>query len=214
MPFWSAQQQNYQDTTGFIFTPGVSGYIQVTPKDGSSDVLNLPFLWWMPHQPYATTFHWWDDYELSDGGAMQTESLSAINFVRFTSYQNPDEFYYLLIPNLDPDPFLSFDSIYLESKNANPTSDIFLLTSLINSDYEVNQLTGANVEFEDILTFELPESYESVVEVPVDTQPSESQQSQDIPEPTSTLSLILIGIIFGGSALKRRWTCRMATQHR
>lgn len=168
----------------------------------------------MPYYHRVSTFYWWDGYELSDGQPLLTESLSAINFVRFTSYEDPDEFYYLLIPNLDPDPFLSFDSIYLESKNASPTSDIFLLTSLINSDYEVNQISGANVGFEDILTFELPETYESVVEVPVDTQPSESQQSQDIPEPTSTLSLILIGIIFGGSALKRRWTCRMATQHR
>ena len=35
-----------------------------------------------------------------------------------------------------------------------------------------------------------------------------------IPEPSSTLSLILIGIIFGGSVLKRRRTCRMATQRR
>ncbi|NMG59524.1 PEP-CTERM sorting domain-containing protein [Geitlerinema sp. P-1104] len=214
MPFWSAQQQNYQDTGGLVFSPGTSGYIQVTPQDGSSEALNLPFLWWMPYYHRASTFYWWEDYELSDGGPLMTENLSAINFVRFTSYSDPDEFYYLLIPNLDPNPFLSFDSIYLQSENANPTSDIPLLTSLINSDYEVNQITGAKVEFEDILTFELPNTNESVVEVPVETEFPETQQSQDIPEPTSTLSLILIGIIFGGSALKRRRTCRMATQRR
>lgn len=214
MPFWSAQQQNYQDTGGLAFSSGTSGYIQITPQDGSSDALNLPFLWWMPYQTHTTTFYWWEDYELSDGQLLLTESLSAINFVRFTSYQDPDEFYYLLLPNLDPDPFLSFDSIYLESQNYNPTVDIPLLTSIISPEYEVNQITASNVGFEDILTFELPDSPESIVETPLEPKLPESQQHQDIPEPTSPLTLILLGILLAGSVLKRRLTCRMATQHR
>jgi hypothetical protein len=214
MPFWSAQQQNYQDTGGLVFSPGTSGHIQVTPQDGSNEVLDLPFLWWMPYQTHATTFYWWEDYELSDGGSLMTESLSAINFVRFTSYSDPDEFYYLLLPNLDPDPFLSFDSIYLESENANPTNDVPLLTSLINSEYEVNQITTSNVGFEDILTFERPDLLQPEPEVPLNPPSPESPDSQDVPEVTSPLSLLLIGILLAGSILKRRFTCRMATQHR
>ena len=214
MPFWSAQQQNYQDTGGLAFSSGTSGYIQVTPQDGSSDAFNLPFLWWMPYQTHATTFYWWEDYELSDGGSLPTESLNDLSFVRFTSYEDSDEFYYLLLPNLDPDPFLSFDSIYLESQSYDPTVDIPLLTSIISPEYEVNRITASNVGFEDILTFERPDAHESIIDVPKDRSVSETSGSQEIPEPTSPLSLILIGIILGGAALKRRWTCRMATQHR
>ena len=214
MPFWSAQQQNYQDTGGLAFSSGTSGYIQVTPQDGSSDTLDLPFLWWMPYQTHTTTFYWWEDYELSDGGSLPTESLNDLSFVRFTSYEDSDEFYYLLLPNLDPDPFLSFDSIYLESQDYNPTVDIPLLTSIISPEYEVNRITASNVGFEDILTFERPDPPQLEPEVPLNPPSPESPNSQDVPEVTSPLSLLLIGIILAASLLKRRLTCRMATQHR
>jgi hypothetical protein len=94
------------------------------------------------------------------------------------------------------------------------TSDIPLLTSLINSEYEVNQITTSNVGFEDILTFERPDLLQPEPEVPLNPPSPESPDSQDVPEVTSPLSLLLIGILLAGSILKRRFTCRMATQHR
>lgn len=43
MPFWSAQQHNYQDTGGLAFSSGTSGYIQVTLRMGQVSLEPFPF---------------------------------------------------------------------------------------------------------------------------------------------------------------------------
>lgn len=213
MTYWLTQESDYQQTSGLEFDFGRSGYIEV--EDNSGDSMSLPFIWWMPspYYSYGTTFNWWDGYELSSGDSLSTENLNSLRFVEFTSDDDSDEFYYLVLPDLETDPLIEFDSIYVESELDDPTIDNFIFSDMVQPEYTVTQVEEAELGLDDLVNFQTSQTQ---VEVPADNTGGTSSDMTSVPESASPWSLVILGILLFATLLKRQFTDRteLATTRR
>lgn len=210
MADWLTQEQNYQQTSGLDFEFGRSGYFQVSPQNDPSESINLAYIWWIPFPSHNSTIHWWDGYELAGGQSISDEQLNSLRFIRFSPSANSDESYYLVLPEVDIDPFIDFNNIFLESQLADPTLDDSIFSEMVTRHYQVTQVTEAELDLQDLVNFGLPESSPSQPEVPVTAPNHEGQDSASVPEMTSPLSLLVLGALFLGCLLRRQLVQRRA----
>ncbi|WP_159786253.1 hypothetical protein [Sodalinema gerasimenkoae] len=204
MADWLTQEQNYQQTSGLDFEFGRSGYFQVSPQNDPSESINLAYIWWIPFPSHNSTIYWWDGYELAGGQSISDEQLNSLRFIRFSPSANSNESYYLLLPDVEVDPFIDFNNIFLESQLTDPTLDDSIFSEMVTGDYQVTQVIEAELDLEDLVNFGLPESPPSQPEVPVTVPNHEGQNSASVPEMTSPLSLLVLGALFLGCLLRRQ----------
>lgn len=203
--WWSVQDENYHQTSGWGFSAGPRGVIDL--RDSSGEALSIPFVWWIPSQSYNTTFNWWDGYQSNSGSSLPNQELNSVRFIRFRNYLDSSNFYFFLLPVLDENPLVELSSsTYLQSRLNNPTVDISLFGKIFNSEYDVLQVRAADVGLEDILNFQVTQSSETQSQVPVNSPSNEVPDSTSVPEPNSPLSLVVLGTLFLGYLLKRRLT--------
>lgn len=210
MTDWLTQERHYQQTSGLDFEFGRSGYFQVSPRNDPSESINLAYIWWIPFPSHTSTIYWWDGYELAGGQSISDQQLNSLRFIRFSPSANSNESYYLVLPDVEVDPFIDFNNIFLESQLTDPTLDDSIFSEMVTRHYQVTQVTEAELTLEDLVNFGLPEPSTPQPEVPVNPPNNEAQDSASVPETTSPLSLMVLGVLFLGCLLRRQLVQRRA----
>ncbi|MEM9539516.1 MAG: hypothetical protein AAGA60_08390 [Cyanobacteria bacterium P01_E01_bin.42] len=223
MPWLFAETNTYKQTAGFEYDTIDSGWLTL----GYPEQIT-PYLWWFPqfqYNPDGTVFYsaspdlaWWDKIpELSGENEQYLEDLT---FFKFTRYNNPSEFSYLVFPELETNPFIPLeDGEYVYSTYEDPSMNPEeIIEQILDPSFTI---VGIDNDLEEELTIfdvlpdlpsleetenneETPEKPEPCVEGMSDPFVDCSPNTVSVPEYSSIFGFILLGTAFCCGLFKRK----------
>lgn len=205
MASWFVEESDYQQTSGIEFDLMRSGYLNVQATDGNaSDAISMPFLWWSPRYSYYSSsvyFWWWDGNELATGGNVE-EELNNLHFVKFELDEDPDEFYYLVVPQVDKNPFIALDGMYLELDSYDPTYEDGLFEQILNNNHELVGVEDAELDIADLLNWVALANQQQTTAAMEISVPN-PDKSESVPEPSAVSGVLVVGAVLLVVAVKR-----------
>ncbi|MDB9314748.1 hypothetical protein PN462_16665 [Spirulina sp. CS-785/01] len=200
MPWMYAETLNYQQTAGYQFQSLTSGYLGV---QNSSTSIYKPFLWWEPSSSSQSPgFFWWENDPYFSSEPENLEELENLDFVKFELSDDPSEFTFLVIPNLEENPFKTKNGDWVLSESYDPSVDISLFDVLLKSDYE-----RCGVDYQDLTVSDLSsDGGSSMVNHSIQTCMNDiaDPDPTDVPESSSILSFCLLGLVLFLVTWKRK----------
>ena len=220
MPWLFSEPNNYLLTEGFLYDTVSSGFLSVN----TDPTLTVPYLWWIPESfTYVQGLYWWDQFPEFSGE--NEEYLEDLTFIKFTVYENPSQFSYMVLPKLENSPFplledenLPYLQKFVYSSSNDPSTDLVdIFTHLLSPDPEnpsgLSVVSLVNSE-ENLTVFDLLPQFERNEDEPIVIEPcSESTTNlaldcrapvTSVPEYSSALGFILLGMAFCCGLFKRR----------
>lgn len=214
MASFFVEESDYQQTSGIEFEYVRSGYLNVQPtNDQASEPVSVPFVWYWPgytyfrsrRSNYFSYFWFWDQNVLPEEKSAFESELNNLHFVKFELNEDPEEFYYLVLPKQDENPFLDIDGIDLELDGYDPTYEDGLFPEILNSSYEFVSVEEAELDMADLLDFVALENQEPILIPP--SQPSDNVGgSTSIPEPSSLGGISVVAVLLLVVMVKRGWS--------
>lgn len=176
---------DYEQTSGWEYDTLNSGFLHI--DDPAEEAISIPFVWWFPRFAFIRGFNWWEDLNLSVGGDETHAGLDSLRYINFEVDDNPDEFYYLVVPQLeDNDPFAQLDGVFIDVEE--PVAELTngTIEQILASNYTLDRIEEDNsVEITTLL--ERPE-----------------EPPASVPEPSPSGGISLLSLLFIGVWLKRR----------
>lgn len=226
MPSWFVEESDYQQTSGIEFDYMRSGYLNIQPTDANAgDAVSMPFLWWWPQYTYFSYnsyFWWWDGNQLATGGNAAEEELNDLRFVKFELDEDPDEFYYLVIPELKKNPFTDLNGIDLELDGYDPTYEDGLFEEILNGSYEFLGVEDAELGIADLLNWveldnqqEITAAIERLAPQPLDNERETAamerfvpspDKTESVPEPSAVSGVLVVGVVLLAAIAKRSFS--------
>ena len=191
---WGLSEYDYDQLVGRDFETIASGEIEIQAVDNpGSDSISIPFLGWWPSATYGGSPHWWENYDLT-----VTESLDELRFIQLRLDETPSKSYYLVVPELDIDPFIPISGAQIESDSYDLFYEGGVIDQLLNEYYQLANIVGVELDLPDLVEH---------VNQPVSAGPPGSGEFNDspvsVPEPSSAFGVLVFGIFFVGVILKR-----------
>jgi len=206
MTSWFVEESDYQQTSGIEFDLMRSGYLNIQPTDpNASDAVSMPFLWWSPQQSYyynTSYFWWWDGKQLAGVDNLVEEELNNLRYVKFELDEDPDEFYYLVVPQTETNSFIDLDGIYLELDSYDPTYEDGLFAEILNSNYEFVGVEDAQLDIADLLNWVELANQQQTTTATQTLVPNQGQ-SESVPEPSAVSGVLVVGAVLLAALVKR-----------
>lgn len=178
---WSIQENDYNETSGFDFFTLSSGYVEVQSPTTQESV-SLPFLWYFSNWSfyYNPSFNWWDEYPTA---SLWLDDLQLFRFEQTTN--SNDNFYYLVLPETEPGIFENISNSITSKTSFNPNQIEEVFKSiLIEPEQDLNVTTLSWEEQLDVC--DVTNCY-----------------PQSVPEASSVMGVLAIGLTVVGVAIKR-----------
>ncbi|MEC4982906.1 MAG: hypothetical protein SAJ37_07205 [Oscillatoria sp. PMC 1068.18] len=212
MVAFSVEELSYKKTENIEIDFIRSGTIQIQPtNDPNANSIDIPFLWWTARRSSNPgSYKWWEDYELQDGGSLEESGLSDLRFVKFNLIDIPDglneppPLYYLVLPQLDNDPFLDLNGIEVDLASFNPSAFDDTFNTLLKDSYEGIGVENQFLEIPDLC----PVRQQCIAEV--DPQPPVPPEK--VPEPGTNFGILALAIIFFVAIVKRNFSSAKKTK--
>ena len=178
---WSIQENTYNETLGFDFFTLSSGYVEVQSPTTQESV-SLPFLWFFSSRffYYGYSFNFWDEYPNS---SLWLDDLQLFRFEQTTNSNG--NFYYLVLPETEPGIFQNISD-----------------TTTSENLFAVNQIDEA---FKSILVEPKQDFNLTTLPLParLDVCDVTNCYPQSVPEASSVMGVLAIGLTVVGVAIKR-----------
>ncbi|MDY6938848.1 MAG: hypothetical protein SWY16_14390 [Cyanobacteriota bacterium] len=184
----TVEEFNYEDTSGREYETLNSGYLYI--DDPAEEAISMPFVVWRPIFAYLRPVNWWEDLNLSVEGDETYTGLDSLRYVNFKVDDNPNEFYYLMVPQLDDnDPFAQLDGISIDVEE--PVEEL--------TNGTIEQILASNYTLDRIVEDDSVE-ITTLLERPDISNPNPTP----VPEPSPSGGISLLSLLFLGVWLKRR----------
>lgn len=201
MAYWFAEESDYQQTTGLELEFIRSGYLQIqTP---TNELLSYDFVGWWYWYSRSASFRWWDPYDLLAGSNDSNSEADLPNQLRYINLERdaaPGEGFYLMLPNLEENPFIELDGIYIEADGDEPLYDEGLFSQFLKSGYELVGIQDAELEITDLLN---SATTNQALIGGGDRLSNNPEAVASTPEPSSLVGVLAISVVVLAAMVKR-----------
>jgi len=189
--FW-IEETDYTATGNYGFFQQNSGYLQIEESSNSgSETIELPFLWWFSNWTYYYNpyFYWWNG-KLTAYEPPAPDYMDDLRFIKYepSSAYGVNDFYYLIVPKTETDYFGNLDFVFTELDEFDPTVTLSAWEAILNDNYQiVGERDEAQLTVHDLANW------------------TSSEPSQPVPEASSVMGILAIGVAVVGVAIKRKF---------
>ncbi|WP_254564660.1 PEP-CTERM sorting domain-containing protein [Oscillatoria sp. HE19RPO] len=197
--FWNLEHQNPQDLYGHQIESLSGGFLSIqSTTNSNAEAISLPFIWgrsasfnrrqwWIdPDENFTNTFgqqpddvYWWQLRSLASSSNNTNGGIN-LTSVNHQEVSSEDDIFLVLAQNDILDPFINTANP-IRFRSENPLTDETIFNRLFTQDYQVVEVTE--------ISFEETETNSPVTSVP---------------EPSSYVGVLVLGILGVGLALKRQ----------
>lgn len=194
--FW-IEETDYTATGEYEYFTQNSGYLQIQNTSSSgSETIELPFLWWFSNWSYYYNpyFYWWNG-QLTAYEPPAPDYVDDLRFIKyeFDSAYGVDDFYYLIVPKTETDYLGNLDFVTTQLDEFDPTVTLSAWEAILSENYQIvgdtyeEAITETNLTVHDIAHW------------------NSSKEAQSVPEASSVMGVLAIGVAVVGVAIKRKF---------
>ncbi|MDJ1181325.1 hypothetical protein PJF56_20900 [Roseofilum sp. BLCC_M91] len=189
---WKTEIRSYSQTTGYEMDDYDSYFLNL--ETSGQESVAIPFLHWRAH--YYSRRPWWQDYDLVAEGTETQPGLDVLNYIQITSDDEDEEFFHLILPNFDRynQTFIDFNQTFIDLKEQyrDDVKPQDLLAEVVRPDVSYSY-EASNFDVTCMLHYE------------TDPQSCSPQSGDpiDVPEGSSVVGIVAIGLALVGMAIRR-----------
>lgn len=211
MPWFFTETNRYEQTEGYLYDVINSGWLTV-----ETPTVTMSYLWWKPtSKTYTPGLYWWEEMpELSEENV---EDVPDLTFFKLTKNGDESDFYYLVLPKMETNPFKSFPAntgtyVYTDP-NTNPSTNFEkVLTKILQPSFTTDEIDPTPQPDELTIIDLLPARTSDKPIIPDPCIEGVSNTHADciprdhpsVPEYSSILTFVFLGTAFCCGLFRRR----------